>query len=91
MFLTMPRQTERPDHALAQVFVTWRDRSGRTQEDVAFHAGITTGTLARIELAQSSPEWMTVRNIARALDIPLSELGAEIEVVERGRDRLPAD
>lgn len=35
-------------------------------ETIAIRAGTTAGTLARIELAQTSPEWRTVRSIAAA-------------------------
>jgi hypothetical protein len=44
---------------------------------------VTTATLARIELAQSSPEWMTVRQIAKALGFPLAKLGAVLDATEQ--------
>jgi transcriptional regulator with XRE-family HTH domain len=44
------------------------------------YRGITTRSLARIELGQSSPAWDTVGTIARALDVTLSELAAAVEV-----------
>jgi transcriptional regulator with XRE-family HTH domain len=49
------------------------------QEAVAFNAGISTGAVARIELGQASPSWVTVRAIARALDVSISELAAAAE------------
>jgi transcriptional regulator with XRE-family HTH domain len=82
MFLTMPRQTAKPDPTLGRVLAAWREQSGRTQEDVAYNAGVTTGTLARIELAQTSPEWMTVRQIVKALEMSLGELGDAIDAAE---------
>ena len=54
----------------------------RSQEDVAFNAGITAGALAKIELGRSSPEWRTVRNIAQALGVGLVELAQLIEQAE---------
>jgi transcriptional regulator with XRE-family HTH domain len=54
----------------------------RSQEDVAFNAGITAGALAKIELGRSSPEWRTVRRVAQALDIGLVELAQLIEQAE---------
>jgi transcriptional regulator with XRE-family HTH domain len=54
----------------------------RSQEDVAFSAGITAGALAKIELGRSSPEWRTVRSIARALGVGLVELAQMIESAE---------
>jgi transcriptional regulator with XRE-family HTH domain len=50
-----------------------------SQEDLAHDAGITAGSLSRIEGAVSNPTWTTVERLARALGITLAELGAEIE------------
>jgi DNA-binding XRE family transcriptional regulator len=67
------------DKTLAAVLRRLREERGQSQEAVAFRAGITTGTFARIELGQSSPSWVTVRRIAEALDVNLADLGAAIE------------
>jgi transcriptional regulator with XRE-family HTH domain len=56
-----------------------RETAGLTQEQAAFKAGITTGTLARIELGQASPAWMTVRQIADALDVRIADVAAAVE------------
>jgi transcriptional regulator with XRE-family HTH domain len=53
------------------------------REAVAFRAGVSTGAVARIELGQSSPAWVTVRQIAKALDVSLAELAAAVEDQER--------
>jgi transcriptional regulator with XRE-family HTH domain len=45
-----------------------------TQEDVAYHAGISTGSLSRIECSLANPSWTTVTRIAAALDTELIEL-----------------
>ena len=58
-----------------------REERGLTREVVAFHAGITTGSLARIELAQSAPAWSTVLQVAGALDVRLVELARRVEDV----------
>jgi transcriptional regulator with XRE-family HTH domain len=50
-----------------------------TLEAVAFRAGVTTGSVARLELGQSVPSWDTVRQIARALEVRLVELAAAVE------------
>jgi transcriptional regulator with XRE-family HTH domain len=52
---------------------------GTTQEALAHSCGLTTGSLARIELGQASPAWSTVRRIASALDVTLVELAAAVE------------
>ena len=47
--------------------------------------GITTGSLARIELGQSVPGWDTVRLLVKALDITLAELGKAVEGQSEGK------
>jgi transcriptional regulator with XRE-family HTH domain len=74
----MPAATE-PDKALATVLRRLREQHELSQETLAYRASITTGSLARIELGQSSPAWATVRQIAQALDTTLAELGAAVE------------
>jgi transcriptional regulator with XRE-family HTH domain len=81
----MPAPSDRADPVLGSVLRQLRlNEPKRSQEDVAFHAGITAGALAKIELGRSSPEWRTVRNIARALSIGLVELAQLIERAEAG-------
>jgi transcriptional regulator with XRE-family HTH domain len=70
-----------PDPALAATVRRLREERGITREALAFRTGVTTGTLARIELAQSVPGWDTVRLLASALDITLAELGRAVEAV----------
>jgi transcriptional regulator with XRE-family HTH domain len=68
-----------PDPALAAVLRRLREDRAITQEALAFHAGVTTGSISRIELAQAAPAWATVRSIARALDVGMGELGSAVE------------
>jgi transcriptional regulator with XRE-family HTH domain len=68
-----------PDPTLAAVLRSLRIDQGSTQEALAYRSGITTGSLARIELGQASPAWVTVRMIATALDVTLVELAAAVE------------
>jgi transcriptional regulator with XRE-family HTH domain len=74
----MPRGTD-PDPALAAALKRLRAGKGLTREALAYHAGITTGSLARIELAQSVPSWGTVMAIIAALDVSLAQLAAAVE------------
>jgi transcriptional regulator with XRE-family HTH domain len=67
------------DPALAAVIRRLREERGLTREALAFHANITTGSLARIELAQSVPGWDTVRAIAKALNVSMVDLSAAVE------------
>ncbi len=68
-----------PVSALAAALKRLREERGITQETLAFHAGITVGTLSKIELAQTSPAWVTVSSIADALSVSLAELAAAVE------------
>jgi DNA-binding XRE family transcriptional regulator len=69
----------RADQKLAAALRRLREERGAIQEDVAHDADITTRTLQKIEGGQSSPEWATVRRIAKALDISLTELAEAVE------------
>lgn len=68
-----------PDPVLAAVVRRLREERDLTRETVAFHAGITTGSLAKIELARSTPGWDTVRSLTKALGVSLAELGAAVD------------
>jgi transcriptional regulator with XRE-family HTH domain len=74
----VPRQLA-PDPSLATVLRRLRVERGTTQEALAYRSGITTGSLARIELGQASPAWTTVRVIIAALDVSLVELATAVE------------
>jgi transcriptional regulator with XRE-family HTH domain len=74
----MPRKPV-PDPALAAVFKRLRTERGESQEAVAYRSGLSSGSYARIELAQSAPGWDTVRSIAAALEVSMAELGAAVE------------
>ncbi len=76
----MPRPTPHP--ALAASIRRLREERGITREALAYRAGLSTGALARIELAQSSPNWDTVRRIAAALDLSISRLACPVETIE---------
>jgi transcriptional regulator with XRE-family HTH domain len=68
-----------PDPALASALRRLREERGLAQEALAFKSGVSTGAIARIELGQSSPAWVTVRALAEGLGVTLSELGDAIE------------
>jgi transcriptional regulator with XRE-family HTH domain len=74
----VPRQLA-PDPNLAAALRRLRLERGTTQEALAYRSGITTGSLARIELGQASPAWATVRQIAAALEVTMVELAAAVE------------
>jgi len=55
-----------------------------TQEALAQEAGITVGHMSMIERGHSNPTWGTVRGVAKALEISMSELAG---VADRISDR----
>jgi transcriptional regulator with XRE-family HTH domain len=56
-----------------------RADSGRSQETIAHEVGITMGSYARIERGLADPKWSTLRRIAAALGVTLSELARAME------------
>jgi XRE family transcriptional regulator, regulator of sulfur utilization len=80
MFLLMARQGDR---ALGEVLRAYRKTRGESQEELGFRAGLTAGTVSRIERGEARTEWETVRAVARALELRLADLGHEIEKIER--------
>ena len=65
---------EPPDPVLAALLKRLREEQDITQEQLAFDAGITVSALSRIERGLNSPGWTTVKRIADALGVSLSEL-----------------
>jgi transcriptional regulator with XRE-family HTH domain len=51
-----------------------RDRRAMTQEVLAKKAGISRGYLARVETGRHEPTLTTLRKLAKALGVPVSEL-----------------
>lgn len=50
-----------------------------TQEALAHAAGLALGTVTGVERATSAPDWATVRAIAKALAVTMTELGEAID------------
>jgi transcriptional regulator with XRE-family HTH domain len=69
----------KPDPALSATVRKLREERGVTREALAMHAGITFGSLARIELAQASPSWDPFRRIAATLGLSIGRLADAIE------------
>lgn len=60
--------------ALAEQIRMWRKRHSMTQADLAGRSGISVSFISMIERAERSPSYETLFEVARALDIPISEL-----------------
>jgi transcriptional regulator with XRE-family HTH domain len=77
-----PRQTPQPQPELGKAIRTLRERHGLSQEKLGSAAGITAGTLSLIERGEANPTWGTVRGIAKALGVTVSELARAAERFE---------
>jgi len=54
-----------------------------TQEQLAYRAGVSVGTIARIERGATRPTLETLERLARALDVSVADL-----LGERGSDQV---
>jgi transcriptional regulator with XRE-family HTH domain len=69
------RRSDQPQPALGKAIRQLRQKHGLTQEGLAHKADITTGTLSLIERGHANPTWGTVKGLATALNVSMSELG----------------
>ncbi len=76
------------DQVLATVVRRLRTNLGMTQETLAFEAGVTLGTLSRVERGITNPAWPTLVKIADALGMTPVELVAEVEAARGPPTRL---
>jgi DNA-binding XRE family transcriptional regulator len=75
--------SESADLALAAAIRSRREAQAASQETVAYQAGITVGTIGLIERGATNPTWTTVKRIAKALGLTVSELAANAEDTEQ--------
>jgi transcriptional regulator with XRE-family HTH domain len=68
-----------PDPALGRAIRRLREERGLTQEALAASAGMTFGTVSRLESAKSAPAWATVTQLADALGVTMAELGQLVD------------
>jgi len=76
------RRTDQPQPGLGKAIRQLREKRGATLKDIAPKAGITFGTLALIERGEGNPTWGTVKGIAAALGVSVSELAKATEELE---------
>lgn len=74
--------SDKAQPALGEAIRQLREQKGLTQEAIAHDAGITTATLGVIERGLSNPTWATVKGIAAAVDVSISEIGQLAETFE---------
>lgn len=77
------RRSDQPQPALGKAIRQLRDKRGMTQEALAHAAGVTVGHLSMIERGHSNPTWATVKAVAAALDVSMTELSKRTEDFER--------
>ena len=72
-------ESERPQPALGLAIRQLRIKRGAKQKDIAVATGLTRRTLSHIEHGKANPTWATVRDIADALEISMSDLAKMAE------------
>jgi transcriptional regulator with XRE-family HTH domain len=74
----MAPRTE-PQPALGQAIKKRREGCGLSQEELGLAAGIHPTWISHIESGRNNPAWASVKRIAAALDLKVSELAALAE------------
>jgi transcriptional regulator with XRE-family HTH domain len=75
-----------PDQVLAAVLKRLRQERGITQEQLAFDTALTVSALSRIERGLNNPTWTTVRSIAKALGMSMTDIVTAVEQVDHDEE-----
>ena len=68
-----------PQEALGRAIRQLRDERGLRQKDLAHTADMNVTAISHIERGRANPAWGTVRRIAAALDVSVSEVASRAE------------
>ena len=68
------KRSARPQPEIGAAIRQLREKRGLTQEALASDAGTTLSTLSVIERGLANPTWATIRDIAAALGVSMSDL-----------------
>lgn len=79
----MAPRTE-PQPGLGRAIRQLRTERGMSQEELGLRAEIHPTWISHLESGRNNPAWGSVRRIAAALDVKLSELAALAEELEAG-------
>ena len=79
----MAPRTE-PQAGLGRAIRRLRTERGLSQEELGLRAEIHPTWISHLESGRNNPAWGSVRRIAAALDVKLSELAALAEELEAG-------
>jgi transcriptional regulator with XRE-family HTH domain len=71
-----------PQAGLGKAIKQFRKERGVSQEELGHRAGIHPTWISHIESGRNNPAWGSVRRIAAALGLALSELAARAEELE---------
>ena len=77
----MPPRSE-PQPGLGRAIKETRLSKGLSQEELGHRAGIHPTWISHIESGRNNPAWGSVRRIAAALELKLSELVVRAEALE---------
>ena len=77
----MARRTE-PQAGLGAALKEMRLERGLSQEDLAHRASLHPTWISHLESGRENPAWGTVRRLATALDVSLSNLAERAEALE---------
>jgi XRE family transcriptional regulator, regulator of sulfur utilization len=72
-----------PQPAVGRAIRQLRNDRGLTQKELADAADVNRTEMSNIERGARNPAWGTVKRIARALGVEVSELAALAEKIER--------
>ena len=78
----MTRDTPHPQPALGKAIRQLREEREISLRTLAPRASVTFNTLSLIERGEANPTWETVKGIAAALDVSVSELAKLSEKFE---------
>ena len=75
-------RTSQQQPALGKAIRALRQKRGASLETLSGEAGITLNMLSLIERGEGNPTWATVRGIAAALGVSVSELAKTADKLE---------
>jgi transcriptional regulator with XRE-family HTH domain len=77
-----PRPTPYPQPALGKAIRSLRQERGASLEGLGPDAGVAPNTLSLIERGEANPTWETVKGIAAALGVSVSDIAKLAEKYE---------
>ena len=82
-------QTSSPSGAAGDLLLTARERAGMSQRELARKARTAQSVVARIELGETSPSWLTLKRLLKAAGFGLLTTLKRLEVDPALLDDVP--